>query len=252
MATTTAPQLYALVHRGTPGDLAFYLQACRGVDTVLELGCGHGRLLAPLAAAGHRVTGLDLDRGLLALAAKAVKSLPAGGRVRLVCADMTAFTLEGTFQRILIPYNGLYCLPDRDAQVRCLAAAARHLAPDGLVVFDAYAVDDFHRNADPAHTADDGEPVVSVGWRGATWDVFEDSDWERQAQRLRVRYRYLRRDGGAGLEDTIVHRYLLTGQVRALCADAGLRAVQASGDFNGSPLSGDSEHLVCVAAHTAR
>jgi hypothetical protein len=29
------PALYALIHRGTPGDLGFYQRACQGVDRVL-------------------------------------------------------------------------------------------------------------------------------------------------------------------------------------------------------------------------
>ena len=36
--TPTLARLYAMLHRGTPGDRAFYREVCRGATTVLELG----------------------------------------------------------------------------------------------------------------------------------------------------------------------------------------------------------------------
>jgi tRNA G46 methylase TrmB len=44
-----AAELYRLTHRGNPGDVGFYRKLCSGVQSVLELGCGYGRLLAALA-----------------------------------------------------------------------------------------------------------------------------------------------------------------------------------------------------------
>src|SRR5215210_3111876 len=46
------PDLYDLEHAGFS-------------DHILELGCGTGRVLAPLAAAGHRVIGIDRSRAML-------------------------------------------------------------------------------------------------------------------------------------------------------------------------------------------
>ena len=37
-------------------------------DPILELGCGTGRVLAPLLEAGHTVTGVDISPGLLGVA----------------------------------------------------------------------------------------------------------------------------------------------------------------------------------------
>ncbi|HEX5501234.1 MAG TPA: class I SAM-dependent methyltransferase, partial [Thermomicrobiales bacterium] len=50
-------------------DLPFYLElaAAQG-GRVLELACGSGRVLVPLARAGHRVVGLDASPHMLALA----------------------------------------------------------------------------------------------------------------------------------------------------------------------------------------
>jgi len=240
------PELFALLHRGTPGDLAFYRARSAGAARVLELGCGHGRVVLALARAGRVVTGLDRDAGLLALAARGVATAPPAvrQRVTLIEGDMRGFALAGVFDRILLPYNGIYCLGSDAEVIACLRSAAAHLAPGGGIVFDAWSADAFHAEADPQdEDPDDGAPVDSVTWRGRVYDVFESSEWQRDAQCIRVRYRYRPRRGGAEVEDRIAHRYLLTDQIPALAAAAGLRVAQAWGGFAGQPLGGDSEHI---------
>jgi SAM-dependent methyltransferase len=59
-------RLYDLDLVEDPGDLNLYLAlAARTNGPVLELGVGTGRLAIPLAAAGHRVVGVDRDRAML-------------------------------------------------------------------------------------------------------------------------------------------------------------------------------------------
>ena len=243
------PALYAALHRGSPGDLVFYRHACRDAATVLELGCGYGRILQALASRNRRVTGLDLDAGLLALARSAVAALPPHSRPYLVRGDMRRFELSTRFQRIIIPYNGLYCLGSRDEQVACLAAAARHLETGGQLLFDGYAIDTFHDQTDPREPwEDDGEPVAVVQCEGHTFDVFEETDWDRDAQRLTAHYLFRPRDGSPARQETIHHRYLLSGQLSALIRDAGLQLLGVRGDFAGAALTPESEHMVVTAA----
>ena len=60
------PELYDLEHAEFTEDVDLYLRLAEVVgDPILELGCGTGRVLAPLAAAGHRVTGIDRSRAML-------------------------------------------------------------------------------------------------------------------------------------------------------------------------------------------
>lgn len=244
-------ELYELLHRGTPGDLAFYRQLCRDAGTVLELGCGYGRVLCALAELGCQLVGLDRDSDLLARAARRRQALPAeaGSRIELVKGDMRRFDLGRKFDRILIPYSGIYCLLDEDDCVRCLVCAGRQLAPGGQLIFDAYRADDFHTESNPLDYRDEAlEPVGSVDHRGVRYDVFERSLWERPRQRLDVVYEYVPRAGGAVLQGTIQHRYLLSHQIEGLLARAGLQLVHLHGDFLGGELRPKGELLVAIAA----
>ncbi|MBW2273924.1 MAG: class I SAM-dependent methyltransferase [Deltaproteobacteria bacterium] len=251
--------LYALLHRGTPGDLAFYSRQCAGASAVLELGCGYGRVLEALARAGSRVLGLERDGDLLALAAARRRRLeaPAAQRIALVRGDMRHFELTRRFDRILIPHSGLYCLLSEVDCTRCLECVAAHLTDDGLLILDAYAADSFHQLAeattplrttpDPHWEDEEFEPLVSVEQNGRVYDVTEASRWTPAQQRLDVVYRYRSRDGGAPSDGHIPQRYLLASQLPGQFEAAGLQLLSLHGDFRGNPFREDSEQLVAVA-----
>ena len=240
--------LYELVHRGTAGDLSFYARSCRGARRVLELGCGYGRVLAALQdEPGLELCGLDRDSELLA---RARNRLPES--VELVPGDMCNFDLDGRrFDRILIPHSGLYCLPDDAACVSCFAACCRHLAPGGQLVFDAYAADLFHLEADPADHDDlHLEPLITVESDGTCYDVFERSLWNRPSQRVDVSYEYIPRGGGEAALGRLRHRYLLLDQIEALLQRAGLRLLSLAGDWQGQPADPQGDMWVATAAAT--
>lgn len=123
------------------GDAAFYLGLARAAPgPALELGCGTGRLLAPLAREGIEVTGLDLSKAMLAEAKRQLKRepKPVRKRVTLVQGDMTDFALESQFGLVFIAFRSFMMLDTPEAQRRCLARIHRHLRPGGVVTIDLF------------------------------------------------------------------------------------------------------------------
>src|SRR5919107_2851644 len=60
------PELYDLEHAEFTEDIDLFLRLAEVVgDPILELGCGTGRVLGPLAAAGNRITGVDRSGPML-------------------------------------------------------------------------------------------------------------------------------------------------------------------------------------------
>lgn len=230
-------ELYRSVHRGNPGDVDYYRRVCSGADTVLELGCGAGRIAHAVAADGVDVVGLEMDPALRALGADGPASLLAG--------DMRSFSLGRTFDRILIPYNGLYCLTTDADQLRCLEQVRAHLVPTGLLVFDGYNADPFHEEgADGGNDEDELGMVARARAEGRQWRVYEQSRWEPRAQRITARYVHVPEDGGSPVEATIVQRYLLSWQVGPLLARAGLSLVALQGGFDQSAHDPDESDLL--------
>ena len=65
---TIAP-FYDLDLQGYDEDIALYrLLAERSTGSVLELGCGTGRVALALADDGHDVVGVDMSKGMLEIA----------------------------------------------------------------------------------------------------------------------------------------------------------------------------------------
>ena len=236
--TSFDPELYALVHDGAPGDVDFYCRVTRGARNVLELGAGWGRVSLALAEAGHDVVGLESDEAMLSLARRhlALASPEVRARLRYTAGDMSEFALEERFDRIVVPFTGIYCLPDEGSLVGCFRSVAAHLAEGGRFVFDAYSADDFHASSRPEDYPDDElAEVARVVHRGAPLTVFERSTWDRDRQTMRATYVYIGEDEAIVHEGEIDHRYLLSAEIEPLLGSAGLRLVTMEGSFGGTP-----------------
>ena len=242
-------ELYALTHRGNVGDVEFYRDKCRGARSVLELGSGTGRLLARLARPGLRLVGLERDPAFIALARRNLRVLPPSKRkaVRVVQGDMCDFELGQDFERVLIPYNSLYCLLGQRAALACFRAARRALVPGGTLSLDVWNAESFQRSpvTPLAHDAD--QPVVSVVHDRRTWDVYEHLSVRRARQRLVATYTYVPRGGGAVVRMPIPQRYFLNAELCALLARAGFAVEARFGDFSGGRYTARSAQLIVLA-----
>jgi len=98
-----------------------------GARSVLDAGCGMGRVAMELTRRGIDVVGVDLDDDLLDYARRARPELT------WVTADLATMNLGRHFDVVAMPGNVMiFCRPaDRRLIV---AACARHLAPAGLLV----------------------------------------------------------------------------------------------------------------------
>jgi SAM-dependent methyltransferase len=241
-------RLYALTHRGNSGDVEFYVRLCRDAASILELGCGYGRLLTALAAPGRELCGLDLDADLLQLCRSACAELPLAKRrtLELVQADMQRFAFERRFQRVLLPYNGLLCLLGPRAAARCFRAVRAVLEPGGVFAFDVWNADALAPEA--LRAADDDEPVARFEEGGRSWTVTERCRLGRGSQRLDVTYDYFPSGRAAPRSQCIRQRYYRSAELFGLLGAAGFTVTAKLGDFAGARFGKRSQRLVVTAS----
>jgi SAM-dependent methyltransferase len=101
----------------------------RGGSSVLELGCGTGRVALHLARRGHEVVGLDSDAELLAALAERGAGLP----VSALEADARSFQLREPASLVLAPTHLLQLLAGEEERAECLGCVADALQPGGLL-----------------------------------------------------------------------------------------------------------------------
>jgi hypothetical protein len=173
------------------------------------------------------------------------KAMGSEHSAELIEADIRALDLGRRFDRVFIPFNGIYLMGPSTDFVVSLSRARAHLAAGGRLVFDAYCADDFH---DVARGSDEEpeELVLSVEWDGRTWDVYESSRWFPKEQRADVRYRFVSDDSETRHLE-IRHWYFLSRQLGPLLSRAGLVATALYGDFDGGPFDDRSDIQVVVA-----
>ncbi|HXT68896.1 MAG TPA: class I SAM-dependent methyltransferase [Vicinamibacterales bacterium] len=113
-------------------DLRFWEEFARGRGRTLELGCGTGRLLIPLARAGAAVAGVDLSSAMLERARVRARRLPLKRRPAMVRGDITRLPFaDRSFARVFAPYGVLQSLLSDSAFDAALSDAARLLPPGG-------------------------------------------------------------------------------------------------------------------------
>lgn len=112
-----------------PG-LSAVLRHAGGRHRVLDLGAGAGRIADPLARAGHDVVAVDVSAAMLERVQRA----------RPVVSAITDLHLDERFDLVLL-LSHLVNTADHDDRVDLLRAAARHLAPDGLLLIQRHDPD---------------------------------------------------------------------------------------------------------------
>lgn len=111
---------------------------------VLELGSGGGRVLLPLAAAGHHVTGIDFDAD--AIERCRTRAQPQQDRVRLMQLDFRRDpwpppndSSSKRYDAVLLLGNTLMTLTEIEEAVNLFRLAGQHLKPSGLFLLDDIA-----------------------------------------------------------------------------------------------------------------
>ena len=224
--------LYDATHRGQPGDVEYYDELCGPDHSVLELGCGSGRVLRSLSPRPGPLAGLDIDASLLAIARSTIPE-----SVELHCADMRSFELDARFDRILLPFNGLYCLATAADIDRLFASVSRHLSDDGQFIFDIYPTEELEEDAlhfgPDEFVDDDNDHLMDIFVGDKTYSVFEQSRWFPHRRRFEVTFSY-RCLGSQSppMEMTIVHDYQPLITIIAAAGRQGLKLLEHRHGFD--------------------
>jgi len=125
------PLLYHTHHQNFSEDLPFWQSLARWQgNPILELGCGTGRVLIPLAQAGHNVYGIDNSPDMLAFLENQITP-DLQSNIHIIEGDMTNFQIDTQFRLIILPCN-TYSTFDAKTREAMLTCIFKHLVPGGV------------------------------------------------------------------------------------------------------------------------
>ena len=215
---------------------------------VLDLGCGTGRILCPLARDGISVTGIDSSHEMLEICQE--KLSRSGLEAKLSLGDMRKFDLSSQFDSILIPGFTFNLFLDTHEIEGCLDACFKHLKTSGQLVLPTYIPWEMlegEPNQKPlkkrSESSSDQNGSRIVAWQG--WEINRFD----QLLRLRNRFQHLDFNGIVQSEEdrTMALRWHLPYDMLTLLRKCGFGDVSVYGDFTFDPPESDSESVIYVA-----
>lgn len=128
-----AAQFYSLEMDGFEEDIIFYKPLLPKQGSILEMGCGTGRLARRLSHTYRTVIGIDISFPMLKIATK--KSHP---NCKFLSMDMIRPAFTTNFDTIIIPYNTLNLLINKEQIMKCLRGCRRYLQPGGKLLVQLF------------------------------------------------------------------------------------------------------------------
>jgi SAM-dependent methyltransferase len=198
---------------------------------VLEFGVGTGRIALPLADRGLDVWGVDGSPAML----ERLREKPGGDKVTTVCGDFATVTADGLFDLVLLLVNTIYAMPTQDDQIVCFANAARHIAPGGRFVIEAWV-------PDPPRGEGLGLRARRLG-RGFAGLVIEDHDAARQ---ILSTTQIVIGESGQTRSFPVVHRYAWPAELDLMARLNGMTLEDRWGDWHCRPFDARSTDHISV------
>ncbi|MFD2024191.1 class I SAM-dependent methyltransferase [Promicromonospora aerolata] len=237
-------RLYDRIFPGGGPSVDFYrADANRQGGRVLELGCGTGNKLIPIASGGQPCVGLDLSPDMLSEAQR--KASERGVAVEWIQGDMRDFDLGRTFDYVFIAANSLLHLHEAEDLVSCFRSVRRHLAPGAKFVFNVFnpsvqmlaEADGVRRTRKSLSFMDPDRGDVSV-------DVAETYDSPAQVTRGTW---YLSTDSEPDFVVAPLEvRSIFPQELPLLLSLGGLELVERFGDWSGRPFAADAPIQLCI------
>ncbi|HEY7615501.1 MAG TPA: class I SAM-dependent methyltransferase [Terriglobales bacterium] len=233
-------------------DVPFYLDLAKRIGgPVLEMGCGTGRVLLPIARAGIEIHGMDHSPSMLAILRKHLQreAQDVRGRVSLCEGDMRTFRSERKYALVTIPFRPMQHMYSVQDQIAALKTAAFHLQDNGILAFDVFY------------------PRFDLILSGIGEEVL-DLEWPAESDPTRIVRRYFRKESVDKINqnftatfvfrtfegEKIVHEeheslrmsYYTYPHVKALIILAGLESVEEYGSFAKAPLDNNAPEMIFV------
>jgi SAM-dependent methyltransferase len=234
---------------GYSEDVPFFRElARRSGGPILELMCGTGRVLLPLAESGHAITGVDISPAMLAIARQRLDE--TGLAAHLIEGDVRDVELPAqTYAMAFVAVNSFMHLETVRDQLATLEIARRALTRRGTLVLDLF-------NPDPIEISREDNRLVldrSYEMDGRHVQKFVAIDSDAASQTSHVTYLYDETDASGQVARRtmrFVLRWFYRYEIEHLLARASFSLRAVYGSYELDEYTTGSPRLIVVASPT--
>lgn len=261
-AYTSFAQVYDLFMDNVPYDSwCEYLKARLreyGISsgTLLELGCGTGKMTRRMAKAGYEMIALDNSMEMLEIAMERESEEDteetthgtAGADIQnqtlYLLQDMQEFELYGTVNAVISVCDCLNYILEEEGLLQVFRRVSEYLEPDGVFLFDMntlYKYEQLLAENTFAENRDTGSFI---------WENYYDP--EEQINEYDLTLFIEEQDGRfARFQEQHYQRGYTLDTIKALLRKAGLEFLAAYDGYTQSPLTEESERMTVIAGKSA-
>jgi SAM-dependent methyltransferase len=235
---------YDLIHGefAEPKTLAFYEGKIEKYGSpVLELACGTGAYLVPLAEKGIRIIGIDISDEMLQRAREKAESRNVSVEVQK--GDMRDFQLNQRFPMILLLGNSFQHLLTREDVEQCFSAVKKHLTPGGRFVVEVFNPSLKILSRNPNEIVLDSKYKTSDGTTVLNGKV----NYDAATQINHVTWYYQNTATGKSKQFIFAMRQFFPQEFDALFVHNDFNIEQKFGDRDGSAFESQSPRQIVVA-----
>ncbi len=223
-------------------DIKFVLTKVEHGNSVLEVGCGIGRVLDGLKKSDKklRLFGIDIDKDAIAIAREKL-----GKGVELSFESAHNFTHNRKYNAIVFLFNGFMHI-EYPGQMVFLKNAFNHLERGGRLILSVF-------NPDPVRM-EERFPFYkfqkTLVVKGVTLDKFEYNRYDLKNQLIHRVFNYDYTDVGGVLRRVISRftvRYFFKAEMEEMIKKAGYVIKGVYGAFDGSKWREDSTFIIVEA-----
>jgi SAM-dependent methyltransferase len=226
-------ELYPAEELETQATVEFLaeLAASRPERSVLEFGIGTGRLAIGLQRRGLTVAGIEAsERMVAALRQKAPLS-----HIHVEMGDYVSTRVGGSFAVVALVFNNILDPRGTSAQLALFQNAARHLAPGGCFVVEAFVLDDKAR---------DGNWTVLPRYVGSDHVELQMARYDIETSALERTFVHLRPEGAEFV--TVRDAYASPGELDVMAHVNGMTRIARYADWSCAPFTSHSLRHVSV------
>lgn len=239
-------ELYDMEHDEFVDDIEFLQELTQlGDGPILEMGCGTGRVMVPLAQAGRTVVGVDASEAMLAVARNRSENLP----LTIVNGDMTNLhgVPGGPFGLVIASLNSIMHLTDQPSQRSAIQSAFNVLQDNGRLIIDTLnpSLGQLNHLLNTTHL--EGSWVRPDGTTVDKWGHRTPGD-EPQIINTLLWYDSVMPNGTVSRVRTSFElRFVHQSELALMLESAGFTRVDWYGSYELDPWYADSDRIIAVA-----